>query len=323
MSRPPASLSLDLDNEWSYLKTHGDPEWEALPSYLATVVPRALEFLAQHGQRITVFIVGQDAALPQHEAVLRSIADAGHEIGNHSFKHEPYLASYSPAEIEDELRKADDAIRAATGASIVGFRGPGYARSPVILDTLSRMGYHYEASTLPTYIGPLARAYYFKTSKLSPEEREKRKALFGSFADGLEPLRIRTVEAAGRRMALIPVTTMPILKIPIHFSYLLYLCTFSEPIGMAYFASAMALCRATGVQPSLLLHPLDFLDGTDAPRLRFFPAMGFPAAKKLRILSSALERFSATFASGPIREHVAPYLGAGVTLPAAPGAVAR
>ncbi len=85
----------------------------------------------------------------------------------------------------------------------------------------------------------------------------------------------------------------------------------------------MALCRATGVQPSLLLHPLDFLDGTDAPRLRFFPAMGFPAAKKLRILSSALERFSATFASGPIREHVAPYLGAGVTLPAAPGAVAR
>jgi hypothetical protein len=322
MTRPPASLSLDLDNEWSYLKTHGDPEWETLPSYLDTVVPRALEFCAQHGQRITVFIVGQDAALPQHHAVLRSIADAGHEVGNHSFKHEPYLASYSPAEIDEELRKADTAIRAATGATIVGFRGPGYARSPVILETLARMGYFYEASTLPTFIGPLARAYYFRTSKLSPEERERRKALFGSFADGLEPLRIRTVEAAGRRMALIPVTTMPILKIPIHFSYLLYLCTFSEPVGMAYFAAAMALCRATGTQPSLLLHPLDFLDGTDAPRLRFFPAMNFPAREKLRILSAALRRFTASFESGPIREHVAPYLGASVTVPQAPGAIA-
>jgi hypothetical protein len=321
LSRPPASLSLDLDNEWSYLKTHGDPEWEALPSYLATVVPRALEFCAQHGQRITVFVVGQDAALPHHRDVLRSIADAGHEIGNHSFKHEPYLASYSPSEIEAELRNADDAIRGATGASIVGFRGPGYARSPVILDVLSRMGYDYEASTLPTYIGPLARAYYFRTSKLSPEEREKRKALFGSFKDGLEPLQIRTVEAAGRQMALIPVTTMPILKIPIHFSYLLYLCTFSEAIGMAYFSAALAMCRATGVQPSLLLHPLDFLDGSDAPRLRFFPAMDFPATRKLRILGAALDRFSGAFASGPIRDHVAPYLRANVAVPA-PGAVA-
>lgn len=323
MSRQPASLSLDLDNEWSYLKTHGDPEWETLPSYLDKVIPRALEFLAEHGQKITVFVVGQDAALPQHHAVLRSIAEAGHEIGNHSFKHEPYLASYSPAEIEDELRRADDAIRAATGATLTGFRGPGYARSPVILDTLSRMGYNYEASTLPTYIGPLARAYYFRTSKLSHEERERRKALFGSFSDGFEPLKIRTVEVAGRRMALIPVTTMPILKIPIHFSYLIYLCTFSEPVGMAYFSAAMAMCRATGVQPSLLLHPLDFLDGTDAPRLRFFPAMSFPAAKKLRILSAALKRFSAAFASGPISGHVAPYLAANLTLPANPEAVAR
>ncbi len=322
MSRPPASLSLDLDNEWSYLKTHGDPEWAALPSYLDAVVPRALEFCARHGQRITVFIVGQDAALPQHHAVLRSIAEAGHEVGNHSFKHEPYLASYSPAEIDDELRRADAAIRAATGAKIVGFRGPGYARSQVILETLARMGYEYEASTLPTYIGPLARAYYFRTSKLSPEERERRKALFGSFADGLEPLRIRTVEAAGRRIALIPVTTMPLLKIPIHFSYLLYLCTFSEAVGMAYFATAMALCRATGVQPSLLLHPLDFLDGSDAPRLRFFPAMNFPAREKLRILGKAMERFGATFASTPIREHVAPYLGTNLTAAPLPGALA-
>ena len=34
MDKPLASLSLDLDNQWSYMKTHGDPGWESLPSYL-------------------------------------------------------------------------------------------------------------------------------------------------------------------------------------------------------------------------------------------------------------------------------------------------
>ena len=42
MTLPIASLSLDLDNKWSYLKTHGDPGWEGFPSYFDTVVPRFL-----------------------------------------------------------------------------------------------------------------------------------------------------------------------------------------------------------------------------------------------------------------------------------------
>ena len=47
--KPPASLSLDLDNQWSYMKTHGDPAWESLPSYLDVVVPRALGFSRNAG----------------------------------------------------------------------------------------------------------------------------------------------------------------------------------------------------------------------------------------------------------------------------------
>ena len=43
--KPIASLSLDLDNKWSYMKTHGDPGWESLPSYLPVVVPRFLRLL--------------------------------------------------------------------------------------------------------------------------------------------------------------------------------------------------------------------------------------------------------------------------------------
>ena len=85
MSKPLASLSLDLDNQWSYMKTHGDAGWESFPSYLDVVVPRVLNFLQESDQKITFFIVGQDAALEKNHAALASISAAGHEIGNHSF----------------------------------------------------------------------------------------------------------------------------------------------------------------------------------------------------------------------------------------------
>ena len=114
MTKPLASLSLDLDNKWSYLKTHGDAGWESFPSYLGVVVPRVLAFLAERNLKITFFVVGQDAAIDSNHAVLRTIAQAGHEIGNHSFHHEPWLHLYSKDEITAELTRAEAAIEAAS-----------------------------------------------------------------------------------------------------------------------------------------------------------------------------------------------------------------
>ena len=76
-----------------------------------------------------------------------------------------------------------------TGQKPIGFRGPGYSLSLSVLRVLTRRGYQYDASTLPTFLGPLARAYYFMTTKLSPEEKKNRKLLFGQLRDGLRPLR--------------------------------------------------------------------------------------------------------------------------------------
>ena len=40
-----ASLSLDLDNQWSYMRTHGDAGWESRPTYLPLVLPLALDLI--------------------------------------------------------------------------------------------------------------------------------------------------------------------------------------------------------------------------------------------------------------------------------------
>ncbi len=102
-----ASLSLDLDNKWSYMKTHGDAGWESFPSYLDTVVPRTLQFLKERNLKITFFIVGQDAALDRNHESLASISEAKHEIGNHSFNHEPWLHLYSKPELETEFERTE------------------------------------------------------------------------------------------------------------------------------------------------------------------------------------------------------------------------
>jgi hypothetical protein len=316
--KPIASLSLDLDNEWAYLKTRGDAAWESFPSYLDLVVPRFLDLLERLGQRITVFIVGQDAALERNGAALRAIAAAGHEIGNHSFHHEPWLHTYSRAQVEDEIARSTEAIVAATGARPRGFRGPGYSLSLDTLETLIAQGFRYDCSTFPTYLGPLARQYYFWTAKISAAERKRRAALFGSLSDGLRPLHSYEWKLGETSLIEIPVTTFPLLKIPIHFSYILFLAQLAPPLAQPYFQAALAACKLGGIAPSLLLHPLDFLDANDVPSLGFFPAMRMPQEKKLAALERALLAYRAGFEVVPVGEHAAAIAAAGHVRPVVP-----
>ena len=63
------------------------------------------------------------------------------------------------------------------------------------------------------------------------------------------------------------------------------------------------MCRLTGTQLSLLLHPLDFLSGEDAPELKFFPAMNLPIEEKLEFVGEILETFAKSFSIVNMRQH--------------------
>ncbi len=303
MTKPLASLSLDLDNKWSYLKVRGDESWQELPSYFDTVVPRILATLERLQLKTTVFVVGQDAALPKNHDALRSIVDAGHEIANHSFHHEPWLHLYTPQQIVEELDMAEEAIAQVCETRPVGFRGPGFSISDDVLMELSRRGYQYDATTFPTFLGPVARLYYFFHTRLSRKQRDDRKELFGKFRDGFQTLLPHLWQSGTHRLVELPVTTMPLLKLPIHGSYLLYLREFSPGLAMTYFRMAMRLCQWTGVEPSLLLHPLDFLGSDDERDLAFFPGMKSPAIAKVSFMNKVLETFAQRFDVVTMKEH--------------------
>lgn len=301
--KPSASLSLDLDNQWSYMKTHGDAGWQDYPSYLDVLIPQVLDFFHARNQSLTFFIVGQDAALDKNRQSLAMISAAGHEVGNHSFKHEPWLHKYTPTEVADELGSAADAIERAVGVRPRGFRGPGFSVNSVVLQTLLQQGYEYDCSTFPTYIGPLARAYYFMAANLSKEEQEDRDELFGSVSDGLRPVTPYYWDIDGEKLLEVPVTTIPGLKAPFHLSYILYLSSFSPLAARAYFSGALRACKVAGVEPSLLLHPLDFLGADDVANLAFFPGMQMPGDLKRERVSQYLEDMARLFDIVPMGEH--------------------
>lgn len=299
-----ASLSLDLDNLWSYLKTHGDAGWEAHPSYLPEVVPRVLQLAARQGLNMTVFVVGQDAASSENRESLRAIAAAGHEIGNHSFRHEPWLPTYESDELAHELQRAHDAIREATGIAPVGYRGPGFSRSSAVLEALAAMGYEYDASTLPTWLGPLARRYYFRSARLTDEQRRQRASLFGSWRDVFQPNTAYRWKMAEADIAELPVTTMPLVRTPIHVSYLLYLSRLSNRLAELYLRLALRACRMRGQGPSILLHPLDLLGGDEVDSLEFFPGMDMAGIVKRTRTSRFLELLGGAFEITTCREHL-------------------
>jgi hypothetical protein len=300
--KPVASLSLDLDDRWSYLRTAGEPAWADSPSYLELVVPRILEMLAQHGVRATVFIVGRDAAQPAHRDVLTELASS-HEIGNHSFEHDQRMHRWPEETLEDDVSRTEDAIEAATGKKPEGFRGPGYTVSATTLRVLRRRGYDYDASTLPSYLGPLARAFYFRATRLEGDERDSRGELFGSFVDGRRPLRPYYWVVDGGQLLEMPVTTFPGVKVPIHVSYVSHLARYSSRLAHLYIEAALRACRATGIGPSMLLHPPDFFGLEDAPDLAFFPGMRTPAGVKLDIVHTYLTALTDRFEVMPVGQH--------------------
>ncbi len=302
--KPLASISLDLDDLWTYLRTHGESGWEERPSYLTTFIPMALDLLAELELLITFFVVGADGERDENADALRSLAAAGHEIGNHTYEHEPWLHLYSRERLQEELERSERSIVRSTGQLPRGFRGPGYSWSPALLDLLARRGYLYDASTLPTYLGPLARAYYFRTARLGKDETATRSELFGTLADGLRPSRPYWWRLAeGRTMLEIPVTTFPGIKTPFHMSYLLFLARYSERLAMTYLVAAATACRISGGSLSFLLHPLDLLDGSHAPRLAFFPGMGLDHRRKRELVAKALRLLRDQFTLVPMGVH--------------------
>jgi peptidoglycan/xylan/chitin deacetylase (PgdA/CDA1 family) len=106
---------------------------------------RILQFLRERGIRATWFVPGFTIeSWPKESA---AVAEAGHEIGHHSWAHIP-PANQTREEEEADLVRANDNIRKLTGKKARGYRSPSWDLSAHTIDLLIEHGFLYDSSLM-------------------------------------------------------------------------------------------------------------------------------------------------------------------------------
>jgi peptidoglycan/xylan/chitin deacetylase (PgdA/CDA1 family) len=106
------------------------------PSVSATA--RILETLASERVPGAFFMVGD--FVRREPGLARAVADAGHEVGNHT-QHHIKLHRRGPGRIRRELEEAHSVISEAVGRSPRTFRAPHGYRNPFVGRTVRRLKY--------------------------------------------------------------------------------------------------------------------------------------------------------------------------------------
>ncbi len=118
---PPQSIALTIDDGPS-------PLW----------TPRVLDLLAEHGIHATFFVIGEQ--VKEFPKLTRRIADAGHQICNHTQTHPISIGSMARKRVRKEIVEAHDRIADVTGVVPQFFRSPGGAWSKTILELVAEHG---------------------------------------------------------------------------------------------------------------------------------------------------------------------------------------
>ncbi|HUE34387.1 MAG TPA: polysaccharide deacetylase family protein [Mycobacterium sp.] len=98
---------------------------------------RLLQILKDNDAKATFFLIGNKVAADPAGA--RRIADAGMEIGSHTWEH-PNMATIPPEDIAGQFSRANDAITAATGRTPTLYRPAGGLSSDAVRQTAAKFG---------------------------------------------------------------------------------------------------------------------------------------------------------------------------------------
>ncbi|WP_129792843.1 XrtA system polysaccharide deacetylase [Sphingosinicella sp. CPCC 101087] len=186
------ALSVDVE-DWfqvgAFERVIARDSWETLPRRVERNTDAVLDLFDRAGVKATFFTLGWVAA--RHPALVRRIAEAGHELASHGWDHRRVF-TMDEAEFRADLARARAAIEDAGGAAVAGYRAPSFsidARTPWAHPVLAEQGYAYSSS-----VAPIRHDHYGWPE--SP--RFAWRPVEGS---SLIELPVTTVTVAGRRLA--------------------------------------------------------------------------------------------------------------------------
>jgi polysaccharide deacetylase family protein (PEP-CTERM system associated) len=146
------ALSVDVE-DWfqvgAFEKVIDRDAWETLPRRVERNTDDVLALFDEAGVKATFFTLGWVAA--RHPALVRRIAEAGHEIASHGWDHRRVF-TFDAAAFRADVEQARRAIEDAAGCTPRGYRAPSFsidARTPWAHPVLAELGYAYSSSVAP------------------------------------------------------------------------------------------------------------------------------------------------------------------------------
>jgi polysaccharide deacetylase family protein (PEP-CTERM system associated) len=145
-------LSVDLEEYFHPSEVQpfvNSNDWSVLPSRIEMQTMQILDLFAGHGVSATFFILGCIAE--RHPRLVRRIAEAGHEIGSHSYSHR-LVYDLTPEEFRIDTLRSVQALSDAAGVSVRAYRAPSYSitrRSMWALEILADAGFTHDSSIVP------------------------------------------------------------------------------------------------------------------------------------------------------------------------------
>ncbi|MEX2216424.1 MAG: XrtA system polysaccharide deacetylase [Phycisphaeraceae bacterium] len=124
-------------------------QWDNWPSRVERNIDLLLTLFDRHNQRGTFFILGHVAQ--RHRAMVRRIAEAGHEIASHGSMHDR-LHRLTPDTFREDLVASKSLLEDQTGKQVIGYRAPTFSIVPQTawaIDVLAEAGFQYDASIFP------------------------------------------------------------------------------------------------------------------------------------------------------------------------------
>ncbi|MEP3420833.1 MAG: XrtA system polysaccharide deacetylase [Erythrobacter sp.] len=124
-------------------------DWDGIDTRVESNIDRILDLFAEADASATFFALGWIAK--RHPAMIRRIADAGHEIASHGFDH-ARVFTFDRKEFGDDIRLAQDILQDCSGKRVTGYRAPSFSidhRTPWAFEELAEQGYAYSSSVAP------------------------------------------------------------------------------------------------------------------------------------------------------------------------------
>jgi len=182
-----------------------------------------LDLFEKHNVSSTFFVLGEIAQI--FPEVVEEIYDFGHEVASHGYFHVDFT-KISLTELEEMERKNCSRLAKITGEVPKGFRAPFFRINPAIISLLSKIGYVYDSSVVPSVGLPGWWSNYG--------------ALLGPYG----------VSVREGEFFEVPISVFPYLRLPIGGWFL-------RNFGVTYVKTAIKWFLRRGMPTIIYVHPFD------------------------------------------------------------------